>query len=165
MLPVHEALRCMAKTKSRYLSPVLVLAGAGAVGSVVLEGELLEGWRGGRVVEGMRFVGFDGRDEDPDEAELGRSGLWVWRRGFAGRDWRGREWTLLTRSCVGFLGWLKEPGGDFLTGFGFVADWTSCLDSAGLAAGLPLSSSSALSSVFVFIMMPSLYKVSRMSFL
>ena len=82
-----------------------------------------------------------------------------------GRDWRGREWALLTRSCVGFLGWLKEPGSDFLTGFGFGADWTSCLDSAGLAGGLPLSSSSALSSVFVFLIMPFWYKVSRMSFL
>lgn len=71
----------MAKTKSRYLSPVLVVVGAGLVGSVVLEGELLEGWRGGRVVEGTRFVGFDGRgwgrDEDPDEGELGRRGLWA----------------------------------------------------------------------------------------
>ena len=72
----------MAKTKSRYLSPVLVVVGAGSVGVAVLDGELLvEGWRVGRVVEGTRFVGFGGRgwgrDEDPDEGELGRKGLWA----------------------------------------------------------------------------------------
>lgn len=71
----------MAKTKSRYLSPVLVVVGAGSVGAVVSGGGLLEGWRGGRVVEGTRFVGFGGRgwgrDEDPDEGELGRRGLWA----------------------------------------------------------------------------------------